>query len=434
MALRQRRGKESKEQKQQQQQQQTKQSKRDNDDNDKKKKKKKIASQPQMPRKYKKKISGGQAILFVLAVVGCTGLVLFHFYKMYGPTMFLGQGWKDFDLEPFQWRKYLDNHDKTILLVGGPHRSGTTIVWKAISAHPEVVGFGDTFETGADYSEGILFQDVYPAFGVGMEFRKNFAGSGIHKARGEDDVELKSGGGLGQYALLPESHVHMTKENHKGKLDDPSTLSRLLNRFGPYWDSSKDYGEDGLKRAKVWIEKSPQNIVLSSFLEGVYNMPIEEDGSLGTAVESNKKSVTKFLFMTRHPIANVLATDIFIQEAMGGFRDFEVMLRNYIQMHKYALSDAKDLNSPHMWVKLEDFTTNPGKVLESIFSFLEVPSDNTTIAKVLEDVGHIKADPNAKYMMQWCDSKIKEHGDLIPKYNDEIKALGLGYDLESMCS
>jgi hypothetical protein len=427
MALRQRKGKSTKAGK--------KSSEQDKDDKKKQKPKQKQNLQPK-PKTNLRKATGKQVLLFMSFVLGSSGLLLYHFYTLYGPAIFLGSGWKDFKIEPYEWRRYLDTHDKTILLIGGPHRSGTTIVWSAISSHPDAVGFGGTFETGADFSEGILFQDVYPAFGVGMEFNKNFASAGIKKKVGEDKIEVSSGGGLGQYALLPESHVHWTKENHHGKLDDPKTLSKLMNRFAPHWDSNKKYGrEEGLKKAKVWIEKSPQNIVLSTFLEGVYNMPIAEDGSVGTGtVVANKKSVTKFIFMTRHPIANLLATDIFIQEAMGGWRDFEIILRNYIQMHKYALMDAKKLDSPFMWVKLEDFTANPGETLKEIFSFLELSNDSDTIAQVLEDVGTIKPNTNEKYFEQWCMKDIKTHGKLATKYNDEIKALGLGYDMVNMCT
>jgi hypothetical protein len=380
------------------------------------------------------KISGSKALLFVGAVLGIAGLILYHYYKLYGPSILLGPGWKDYNVEAYHWRKYLDSHDKTILLIGGPHRSGTTVVWKSIRAHPEAVGFGDRFETGADYSEGILFQDVYPSFGVGLEFNKNMMGNGIHKAKGDDSVQMGSGGGLGQYALLPENFVHLTKENHRGMLDKSTSFSKLMNRFTPYWDTNAKYDrEDGLKKAKVWIEKSPQNIVLSSFLEGLYNMPVEEDGSVSTQSDPKKKVITKFLFMTRHPVANVLATDIFIQEAMGGKKDFEVMLRNYIQMHKYALEDNKTVQSPLMWVKLEDFTKNPRDELKKILAFLELSNDDDVIDLIMKEVGNVQKDPNAKYIAQWCGGKEEIHADLITKYNEEIKALGLGYDMSNLC-
>ena len=65
-----------------------------NDDDDPKKKQKKRQEKPPARPKYKKKITGSQALLFVGAVLGLAGLVLYQFYKTYGATMFFGQGWK----------------------------------------------------------------------------------------------------------------------------------------------------------------------------------------------------------------------------------------------------------------------------------------------------------------------------------------------------
>ena len=57
------------------------------------------------------------------------------------------------------------NH--TFLHVGGPHRGGTTVLWRALRTHPQISGFAD--KTGADLSEGIFLQQVYPTFGIGNE-------------------------------------------------------------------------------------------------------------------------------------------------------------------------------------------------------------------------------------------------------------------------
>lgn len=53
------------------------------------------------------------------------------------------------------------------LFVGGPHRGGTTILWKCLREHPLISGFGD--RVGTDYSEGMFLQSVYPTFGIGTE-------------------------------------------------------------------------------------------------------------------------------------------------------------------------------------------------------------------------------------------------------------------------
>ena len=360
------------------------------------------------------------AIIVALFYTLACGL-LFFFYNKYGPAIFLGKGWKDYKWSPYKWRKFIDDNEKTILIIGGPHRAGTTVVWEGIKAHPDIAGFGNRFDTGADYSEGVLMQDVYPRFGVGYEF-SNFDKTGSKKiSRGARDD------GIGRYALA--ENVHWTAENRKKELQDPTSLSRLLNRFGPHWN--KKFEENGLTKAKVWVEKSPQNAVLATFLEGLYNMPVKEDGTVDLDnTKKPKRSATKFIYVTRHPIANIYGTDTFVRDAMGGNIDFEILLKNYIALHKYMKMDEKALKSPVMWVHLEDFTSDPNKVLAQVFRFLNVSADEVVVQQVLDNMPDITATPNAKYFKIWCEEGIAKNGPLMQRYAEELNALDLGYDLD----
>jgi hypothetical protein len=354
--------------------------------------------------------------LFYTLVCG----LLFFFYNKYGPAIFLGKGWKDYKWSPYKWRKFIDDNERTILIIGGPHRSGTTVVWEGIKAHPDIAGFGDRFDTGVDYSEGVLMQDVYPRFGVGFEF------TNFDKSDGKGGVRQD---GIGRYALGED--VHWTAENKKQKLEDPTTLSRLLNRFGPHWDQNKKFGKNGLKKAKVWVEKSPQNAVLSTFLEGLYNMPVKEDETVDLDnAKKPKRLATKFIYVTRHPIANIYATDKFVRDAMGGNIDFEILLKNYIALHKYMKMDEKVLESPVMWVHLEDYTSDPYQVLTQVFRFLNVAANGAVVQHVLDNMSDISAEPNAKYLKLWCKDGIVKYGHLMQKYAEELNALELGYDLD----
>lgn len=239
--------------------------------------------------------------------------------------------------------------------------------------------------------------------------------------------------GIGMYALSKD--VHWTAENKKEELEDPTTMSRILNRFGPHWDQNKKFGNEGLKKAKVWVEKSPQNAVLSTFLEGLYNMPVREDGTvdLDSSMNNPKRSATKFIYVTRHPIANVYATEKFVRDAMGGHIDFEILLQNYIALHKYMKMDEKALKSPVMWVHLEDFTSEPTEVLTRVFRFLNVAADGEVVQHVLQNMPEIKTGTNTKYLMKWCEEGTTKYGNLIDKYADELNALELGYDLDNIC-
>lgn len=271
---------------------------------------------------------------------------------------------------------------------------------------------------------------INSSFGVGTEFIQNW----VSKNTGEDKA---SEAGLGRFALLPESEVHWTKTSKANMLQDPTTMSRLLNRFAPYWDTSRQYNRtNGLKSKKVWVEKSPQNGVMTTFLEGLYNMPVNPDGSIDTSRNLKaSRSVTKFLFMTRDPIANVYATDKFIRDAMGGFVEFDILMQNYIQLHEYMKMDSKMLESEFMWVRLEDFASSPEKTLTSIFSFLSLATEHDSVSiasEILDKFDKIHSDPNKKYIDQWCTEGREVHKDLL-KYNSKIKSLNLGYDITTLC-
>jgi hypothetical protein len=375
----------------------------------------------------RKKTNHTPALVVLGLAFAAIAFILYRFYARYGINIILGHSWRDYTWTPYQWRSFIDENNKTILLIGGPHRSGTTLIWNAITSHPDIVGFGDTRETGVDYSEGVLFQDVYPRFGVGLEYQHGSKGNTANKF-----------GGLGQYALLPEETVHWTRENKRNISTHPQTLSRLLNRFAPYWDQNKKFpAKNGLKQARVYVEKSPQNAVLSLFLEGVYNMPISSNGTYipndALPTTNSRKSVTKFLFITRHPLANSYAHDSFLRDFMGYFLPFETYLKNYIQLHRYMKMDSAKLESEYMFVKLEDFAQQPYEILRNIFVFLGVETDLDATTRQILSQFSIDADPNRKYRDKWCSQGIKEHHALVSKYDGDILELSLGYDLASWC-
>ncbi|CAN0235130.1 unnamed protein product, partial [Phaeothamnion confervicola] len=137
----------------------------------------------------------------------------------------------------------------TFLFVGGPHRGGTTLLWKCLRAHPSVGGFPD--RVGADYSEGIFLQSVYPTFGIGGE-----AAHGAHgKAAAGRGMSTQ---GLGRYAFDPESHLTETSE-----LATDEARTRLFNEWGFFWDLKKPF----------LLEKSPPNMMISRFLQRLFTAP-----------------------------------------------------------------------------------------------------------------------------------------------------------------
>lgn len=328
----------------------------------------------------------------MFGILAFTCGVIGYVYSMYGSTFFLPQGYFDYNWTAGQWRKHLDD-GRTVLLIGGPHKSGTTILWDAIRHHPELSGFGDSFDTGVSYSEGILMQNVYPKFGIGMEFRRDNA---------------KKMEGLGKYALANENLVHWTEERPEAK--QMENLALLMNRFAPFWDNVN---------ATVLVEKSPPNAVISRFLDALYNVN-----------STSNRPVTKFLFITRHPIANAYSHE----KVMLGTVKFRHLLENYVKVHEYMINDMPKLRNTPKLVRLEDFTMKPEKTLKSIFKWLGVDSSNEMVHDMLYNQlsRPIERDPNAKYRKIWCQKNI-ENNDSVNVFQKRLDKLKLGYDMVGWC-
>lgn len=324
-------------------------------------------------------------------LIAVVAVVLGVVYQRYGLTMFLGYDRFDLHYSAPQWKEILTN--KTILLIGGPHRGGTTLLWEAITKHPDISSFGNSFETGRDHSEGILMQDVYPDLGVGTENLMK------HQRRGTNIPE-----GVGRYALANEPKVHFIESNERVTT---TNFAKLLNRFGTFWDLNKT----------VLVEKSPPTAVMSRFLEALYNVPVEG---------VNEGPTTKFLFITRHPLGNVYAQQAFLGV---GAVSLNKLMDNYIAMHQYMVADMKRLRNEPKLIKLEDFVLAPRETLSEIYQWLGV-DDSTPIA--LDDLS-IQSDPNGKYK-SIVDCSEAFQNALRTKYQPEIDAMGLGYNVLDWCN
>ena len=336
----------------------------------------------------------------------------YYYYQKYGISTFIDRSVFDLKHSPGEWRDIMSN--KTVLLIGGPHRGGTTILWKAIKAHPEISGFGTTRETGVDESEGILLQDVYSRFGVGME-----------------DIMKKSSQfrnkmiGVGRFALADESEVHLTETDPKVTGEN---MAKLLNRFGQYWNLTQP----------VLIEKSPQTITMSRFLQALYHA--KDEGGSNSPIKGGPE--VKFLFITRHPIANMMAHENMVGK--DSHLTYDMLMRNYIQMHKYLVEDLPMLHNDPMIITLEEFAADPSHYLSNIYQWLGVDGSEDTVKNVLEEgLGtNIWPDPNDNYKSKWCGAEgandimpAFKRDAIVQKYshvfqNDLSK---LGYDLKTWC-
>jgi hypothetical protein len=129
--------------------------------------------------------------------------------------------------------------------VCGLHRSGTTLIARALGRHPMVSGFKDT---GVIEDEGQFLQSV-------LALETSF-------------------GGVGRFGFDPRAHM-----TEASPLNTAESAARLLSEWGRYWERDKP----------VLIEKTPSNLLRMRLLQAL--------------VPSSH-----FIIVTRHPVAASLAT------------------------------------------------------------------------------------------------------------------------------
>lgn len=216
------------------------------------------------------------------------------------------------------------------VFVGGLHRSGASLLTKLIAQHPDVSGM---FNTGARKDEGQYLQDIWPC-----------------------DSDL---GGAGRFAFDHRAHRQAQEQS--------ATVShmrdRLLRSWGPHWDMARP----------VLVEKSPSNCLASRHLQSIF-----EDSA--------------FVFITRHPIANALATREWCQTSLFA------LIEHWLHAHSLMRQDI-----PHLrriaWVSYENLITAPIETLRCIFEILGLSPYRIDLRTV--------TDPNKPYMDIWQHSYLQ---------------------------
>jgi len=213
--------------------------------------------------------------------------------------------------------------DQIYAFICGLHRSGTTLIARVLAEHPMVSGFKDT---GVIEDEGQFLQSVLP-------------------------LEIAFGG-VGRFGFDPRAHMTETSP-----LNTPESSSRLLSEWERYWDRSKP----------VLLEKTPSNLLRMRLLQSLI-------------------PASRFIIVTRHPIAASLATMKWTEGNLFS------LIAHWVHCYTIARDDAKALQHV-LWVSYEGFVANPAGQLARMAAFLQIPPQPGWTAQI--------ANENEKYFALW---------------------------------
>jgi Sulfotransferase family len=157
------------------------------------------------------------------------------------------------------------------LFVAGLHRSGTSLLSRAMADHPEASSFSDT---GFPEDEGQFLQRVYPV--------------------------AKIYGGPGKFGF--DSRSHLTE---RSPLVSEENKGRLRSQWGRHWDLSK----------RVLVEKSPPNLLKLRFLQAMFpeaTFVVTMRHPIAVALATRKWSLTSIHSLIRHWL---VCHEIFLRDA-----------------------------------------------------------------------------------------------------------------------
>lgn len=261
----------------------------------------------------------------------------------------------------------LANGDR-LVFIGGLHRSGTSIIHRCLSDHPDVSGFHDT---GVYEDEGQHLQSVYlPA--------SAFGGPGSFGFRAE--------------AFLDEGSPLVSRDN----------ANRLLTEWLPHWDPTR----------AMLVEKSPPNLVRTRFFQALFPH-------------------CRFVIVLRHPVAVAYATQKWtsrvprrlvrkVPERWLPRVWVDSLIEHWLICHERFERDRAHLQNVHV-LRYEDFVEQPEQRLGELYAFLGLSR-----APLLRDV---RRGVNDRYWTKWVGRQRSlltrpYISRIVARYEDRVRRLG----------
>eukprot|EP00622_Pseudochattonella_farcimen_P001758 FR736537.1.p1 GENE.FR736537.1~~FR736537.1.p1 ORF type:complete len:211 (+),score=19.43 FR736537.1:112-744(+) len=183
----------------------------------------------------------------------------------------------------------------------------------------------------------------------------------------------------------------------------------LFRQWGYFWDLD----------LPVLLEKSPSNIIISRYLDAIWS------GSAPAAADSgwSQAKHVHFVFITRHPIANALAHQVWqICQDMTLFE----LVKHWATLHERLQDDLEHLGATYTLLKYEEFVVDPDSNLRHIYKAvgLDASRANRTI--------QVEQGTNDKYRKKYCEKisdpqEMAAHEELVERLGADVASHG--YDL-----
>jgi len=252
------------------------------------------------------------------------------------------------------------------VLLGGLHRSGTTLLFRMLREHPSLSGFvnnQDANEWLAAEDEGQYLQSVYPP--------------------------AIFWGGPGKFAFSPEAHL--TEESD---LLTAENKAKLAWQWFPYWDLSKPY----------LLEKSPPNLLWTRFLQSAFPN-------------------THFVIIERHPVAVTLATEKWSPTGVNS------LVEHWLVAHEIFEADRSHLQRV-MTLKYENLVSKPASTLAEIYAFLGLEPAPTTFQaseehnqRYFTQWRELRKNPETSGVIQECIDRYEARARAFGYSLDDLEAL-----------